>query len=436
MTDTSRHPSSGGIAPRQYGKIVDVRGVLIRVAGLSLQIGERVRITPIDSGRYQEGEVVGLERDHALVMPLEGVMGLSNTCEVEGLGATWARYDARKLLGRAIDGLGRPLDGQPPPEQAAAAMPPSRTSPLERPLIDQHLTTGIRAIDAFLTCGIGQRIGIFAPAGVGKSSLLGALTRNVETDAVVVAMIGERGREVAEFLCSQPPDRRSRILVVASTSERPPAEKIKAADLASNLAVQLRERGMNVLLLFDSLTRFARAVREVGLAVGESPSRGGFPPSVFSRLPLLLEAGGRSRSGSITAFYTILTEDEDASDPVSEEARSLLDGHIQLSSSLANAGHYPAIDLLRSKSRLMSRLASHQHQLHASRCRGWLSSYQEVELLMQMGEYVSGGDIAMDRAIDRHPHLIRFLQQADDYAQSWEQTQEQLDRLCNEAAQT
>lgn len=335
---------------RLHGKIVEAVGTLLRVVGVPVQIGEICRLIPAGGGPVLLGEVVGLQRDEALVMPLGPMTGLSSTTMVEATGAGLSVVHGREALGRVLDGFGRPIDGLPDIGKGSFTVEHEAPNPMTRPVIDSVFVTGVRAIDALLTSGIGQRIGVFAPAGSGKSTLLGMIARGSSADVVVIALIGERGREVAEFLEHNfSPAQRQRTIVVASTSDRPAAERIKAAYVATRLAETLRAEGQQVLLLFDSLTRFARALREIGLAAGEPPTRRGFPPSVFSQLPRLLERSGRDDCGAITAFYSVLAEDDDGSDPVCEEARSLLDGHIILSAELGSAGHFPAIDVLRDR---------------------------------------------------------------------------------------
>lgn len=418
--------------PTLSGRVVEARGVLLRVVGASLRIGERVRLMRPETLEEQAGEVVGFTQDGALVMPLAGLAGLSDITRVEGCGLDWQRLDPLALPGRILDGLGNPLDGGPLPSTTGA---PARSAftpinPMARPLITQPFVTGVRAIDGLLTCGIGQRVGIFATAGGGKSSLMGMIANGAQAETVVIALIGERGREVAEFVHDHLHQRRQRAIVIATTSDRPAAERIRASRLACEIAAGLRSAGQHVLLLFDSLTRYARALREVGLAVGEPPVRRGYPPRVFAELPQLIEMGGLTQEGSVTAFFTVLAEDEDLSDPIVEEARSLLDGHIQLSSRLGGAGHYPAIDILRSKSRLMSRIAHPAHQACAQQIREWLARYEDVELLLQIGEYRRGNDIASDRAIDMNPAIVQFLRQPTTSYARYDETLTVLQALC------
>jgi type III secretion protein N (ATPase) len=284
-----------------------------------------------------------------------------------------------------------------------------------------------------LSCGVGLRIGIFEVAGGGKSTLIGMIANGATVDAIVVALIGERGREVAEFIRDHLSSRRASSVVIASTAARPAAERIKAAELACSVASELRAQGKQVLLLFDSLTRYARALREVGLAVGEPPVRRGYPPRVFAELPRLTEAAGLTREGAVTAFVTVLAEDEEMTDPIAEEARSLLDGHIQLSGRLGGAGHYPAIDVLKSNSRVMTRVTPGQHRDDAARVRGRMSRYQEVELLLQISEYRRGSDPESDLAIDRHKSIERFLRQRHDEYCDWDSTIASLHAICGGA---
>ncbi|CAB3756820.1 FliI/YscN family ATPase [Paraburkholderia solisilvae] len=423
--------------PTLYGRVAEARGVVVRAVGVSLRIGEMVRLVRPDTLDTQMGEVVGFIDDGALVMPLDGLAGLSNITQVHGCGLAWGQFDALDMLGRTVDGLGRPLDGGPAPREASAlqrGMSLASINPLERPVIAQPFVTGVRAIDGLLTCGVGQRVGIFAPAGGGKSTLMGMIANGAQVDAIVVALIGERGREVSEFIHDHLSGRRASAVVVASTSERPAAERLKAAELACAVASGLRASGRRVLLLFDSLTRYARALREVGLAVGEPPVRRGYPPRVFAELPKLIESAGLTREGSVTAFFTVLAEDEDLSDPIAEEARSLLDGHIQLSGKLGGAGHYPAIDILKSKSRVMTRVTDAAHRAEADRVRGWMSRYQELELLLQIGEYQRGSDAASDLAIDRYPEIVRFLRQRHDEHCPVQATRSMLHALCGAPA--
>jgi ATP synthase in type III secretion protein N len=316
------------------------------------------------------------------------------------------------LLGRVLDGLGRPLDGGPAlaPSAPITADPPPA---LERPIIGTSLPTGVRAIDGLLTLGRGQRVGLFAGSGVGKSSLLAQIARQTEAEVFVVALVGERGREVREFLDEGlGPEGRARGVVVVATSDRPALERMRAVDVATRVAESLRDEGKDVLLLVDSVTRFARAAREVGLAAGEPPTRRAFPPSVFAALPRLLERAGLAERGSITALYTVLVEAGDLDEPIADEIRGILDGHIVLDRELASRGHFPAIDVLASLSRLFPKLASSEHQAAAARLRALLAALAEKLDLHAMGAYEPGRDPLFDHALARRDAIDAFLRQA------------------------
>jgi type III secretion protein N (ATPase) len=320
------------------------------------------------------------------------------------------------LLGRVVDALGKPIDGRDMPKiEQWCGIDADSPNPMERSIIDTALPMGVRSIDSMLTVGEGQRLGIFAPAGCGKSTLLSMLCRGSDAEVVVLALIGERGREVREFLEHVlPASARERSVVVVATSDRPALERLKAAATATTIAEYFRDQGRKVLLLVDSLTRFARAVREIALAAGEPMVAGGYPPSLYARLPRLLERAGPAAKGSITAFYTVLMEDK--SDPLAEEVRSILDGHIVLSRKLAEANHYPAIDVLASISRVMTQITEAPHRAGASRLRRLLSAWQEVELLVRVGEYREGQDQEVDDAVRLRGRINEFLQQkVEDY---------------------
>jgi type III secretion protein N (ATPase) len=328
------------------------------------------------------------------------------------------------LLGRVLDGLGNPLDGREAPQTGARypvyADPPN---PMLRRIIDHPLSMGLRAIDGMLTCGEGQRMGIFAAAGGGKSTLLSCLVKGTEADITVLALIGERGREVREFIERDlGPEGMKKAVLVVSTSDRSAMERLKAAYIATAIAEYFRDQGKKVLLLMDSVTRFGRALREIGLAAGEPPTRRGFPPSVFSSLPLLMERAGNSDKGSITALYTVLVEGDDMTEPIADETRSILDGHIVLSRKLASGGHYPAIDILASVSRVMNAVVEKDHKDMAGDMRKILAKYAEMELLVQIGEYKKGADAEVDNALERIRNVNGFLRQGTDERSSFAQT--------------
>jgi type III secretion protein N (ATPase) len=358
--------------------------------------------------------------------------GLSSDAEVElAEHASWIPGGA-PLLGRVLDAFGQPLDGHALPTGTDAQWhgihndPPN---PLQREPIARPFVTGVRAIDGMLTVGEGQRLGVFAMAGGGKSTLLGMLARQAQADVNVIALIGERGREVREFLEDSLGEHGlARSVVVVSTSDRPAMERLRAAQTATAIAEGFRAQGRRVLLMMDSVTRYARALREIGLSVGEPAVRRGFPPSVFAELPRLFERAGNDAHGSITAFYTVLAEDEDGSDPVAEETRSILDGHIVLSRALGQAGHYPAIDVLASASRVFTRVASDEHQQAALRLRALMAKYQDIRFLLQVGEYSAGSDALADQAIAAQPAIDAFLRQRPDEASAWDDTLQALAR--------
>ena len=413
------------------GRVVQVVGTIIRAVVPGVKIGEMCTLkNPWDSWELQ-AEVVGFSREAALLTPLGDIQGVSSTTEVIPSGQVHMVPVGPALLGRVIDGLGRPIDGGPPPMVPAHypvyADPPN---PMTRKVIKSPVSLGLRALDGLLTCGEGQRMGIFAAAGGGKSTLLSSLVKGAAVDVTVLALIGERGREVREFIEHDlGPEGLKKSVLVVSTSDRSSMERLKAAYVATAIAEYFRDQGKSVLLLMDSVTRFGRALREIGLAAGEPPTRRGFPPSVFSSLPRLMERAGNSESGSITALYTVLVEGDDMTEPIADETRSILDGHIVLSRKLASANHYPAIDILASVSRVMNAVTAPEHRKAAARFRSLLAKYQEVEMLVQIGEYKKGADAEADQAIDRINDLNSFLKQGLDERSGFRETVEALAAL-------
>jgi type III secretion protein N (ATPase) len=376
-------------------------------------------------------EVVGFHQQRALLTPLGKLEGISASTEVVPTGEIHSVSVGPGLLGRVLDGLGRPMDGGPPLETTGRypvyADPPN---PMLRRIIDKPLPLGLRVMDGMLTCGEGQRMGIFAAAGGGKSTLLACLVRGNAADVTVLALIGERGREVREFIEKElGPEGMKRAVVVVSTSDRSSMERLKAAYVATAIAEYFRDQGKKVLLLMDSVTRFGRALREIGLAAGEPPTRRGFPPSVFSSLPQLMERAGNSDKGSITALYTVLVEGDDMTEPIADETRSILDGHIILSRKLASANHYPAIDVLASVSRVMNSIVDKEHKKMAQEVRATLAKYAEMELLVQIGEYKPGTDAAADKALARIGRVNDFLKQGLDERSPFEETLRALQAL-------
>ncbi|ARA81132.1 ATP synthase [Pseudomonas amygdali pv. tabaci str. ATCC 11528] len=415
------------------GTLRSIRGVLLRASVAGVGIGELCVLRDPGNGRELSAEVIGFDEDDAILSPIGSMEGLSTRTQIIATGQALGVQVGDALLGRVISPMGEFLDGPAPTATLGMqhyplhAEPPA---PFSRQRIVKPLSLGIRAIDSLLTLGQGQRMGIFGEPGVGKSSLLASIVRNSDADVIVIGLIGERGREVRELLEGQlDATARARTVAVVATSDRPAAERVRAAYVATTLAEYHRDQGRNVLLLMDSLTRFARAQREIGLAVGEPPTRRGYPPSFFSALPRLLERAGPGPQGSITALYTVLTEGDAAMDPVAEETRSILDGHIVLSAELAQRDHFPAIDVLRSRSRLMDHIATAEHRQLASRLRELIARRQEIELLIQVGEYAAGSDPIADEAIARHSPIEAFLRQPPSEHDSLAQTLARLRKV-------
>ena len=412
------------------GKVIQVVGTIVKASVPGVKVGEICILrNPWESLEVQ-AEVVGFTKDAALLTALGPMIGISAETEVIPTRREQMVPVGMNLLGRVLDGLGRPMDLEakgplrPDGYYPVYASPPP---PLERRMITKPISLGIRAIDGLLTCGEGQRMGIFAAAGGGKSTLLASIIRNTEAEVTVLALIGERGREVREFIEKDlGPEGLKKSVLVISTSDRPSMERLKAAHVATSIAESFRDRGMKVLLLMDSVTRFARAQREIGLAAGEPPTRRGFPPSVFSELPKLMERAGNSSKGSITALYTVLVEGDDMTEPIADETRSILDGHIILSRRLAQMNHYPAIDILASISRCQSAIIPNDHKAAASKLRKLLAKYSEVELLLKIGEYKKGSDPETDEAIDKNGAVNAFLRQGLDERPEYDDTIEKL----------
>jgi flagellum-specific ATP synthase len=396
------------------GRLTRMVGLTLEAVGCQAGIGSRCLIINPDGLRI-EAEVVGFSEDRTYLMPCTHIHGLSPNARVLPMGSAHETAVGNKLLGRVLDGSGKPLDGLGPLISDAwrPLMPAHHINPLNRKLITEPLDVGVRAINALLTIGRGQRLGLFAPSGVGKSMLLGMMTRFTNADVTVVGLVGERGREVKEFTDNILGHQgMSRAVVVATPADNPPLMRIHGAMLATTIAEYFRDQGMKVLLLMDSLTRFAQANREIALAIGEPPATKGYPPSVFAKLPQLVERAGNSNNGgSITAFYTVLTEGDDQQDPVADAARAILDGHIILSRDLADAGNYPAIDIEASISRALTEITSQGHQHDIRRFKQLYSTYQQNRDLISVGAYTRGSDARLDEAVDFYPHLMGFIQQ-------------------------
>ena len=406
-------------APTVHGHVVGVRGLSIAVRGVSARVGDLVEIAASTTSLTDTvsvpmiAEVVAVDADVASCLPFGPVDGIGTGDHVTSTGSPLRIAVGPELLGRVLDGLGRPMDGRPLPAGLARvnveSTPPSA---LVRRPVDRGLATGVRAIDTLMPLGRGQRIGIFAGSGVGKSSLLSMITKRTEAQVTVVALIGERGREVREFLDhSLGAEGLRNAIVVVATSDQPPMVRLRAAFVATRIAEWFRDQRQDVLLLMDSVTRLAMAQREVGLSVGEPPATRGYPPSVFAMMPKLLERSGGGEHGSITGIYTVLVEGDDHSEPIADTARSILDGHIVLDRRLATAGHFPSIDVLESVSRVSGAVTDPNQQLVARTARRLLAARQDVKELVEIGAYVSGTNPDADRALQLWPQMQSFLQQ-------------------------
>jgi flagellum-specific ATP synthase len=397
---------------RWTGQVTEVVGLLVESRGPSVAIGDFCEVRTSD-GRSIRTQVIGFRDGHVLSMPLEEIDGLQLGDSLAARSEESRVEVGPGLLGRVIDGFGKPMDDGPAIEvRDTYSLHGTSTNPLHREHITQMLVTGIRAIDALLPCGKGQRIGIFGGSGVGKSTLLGSMSRHNSADITVIAMIGERNREVRAFLENElGPEGRKRSVVVCATSERPAPLRVRACFVALAVAEYFRDQGANVLLVMDSVTRLAMAQREIGLAAGEPPSQKGYTPSVFNLLPKVLERAGNFSRGSITGFFTVLVEGDDFNEPICDAVRGILDGHFILSRQLANQGHYPAIDILHSVSRLTSAIATPAQKEAARKIRGALSAYRDAEDLIQLGAYVAGSSPQLDASIRLRPELLDFLRQ-------------------------
>ncbi|GGX75304.1 FliI/YscN family ATPase [Saccharospirillum salsuginis] len=413
----------------RVGRVAEAYGTLVRATGLVSRIGDLCVLKEPVTGQQLTAEAVGIQGHTTLLTPLGALEGLSTGMEVWPARRSSSIPVGPGLLGRILDAQCQPMDGGPTPEcPATAPLYREAPDPMTRRPVDQPLATGVKAIDATLTTGQGQRVGLFAAAGGGKSTLLGMLARGADADVNVIVLVGERGREVREFIDDNlGSEGLAKSVLIIATSDRPALERARAALVGTAIAEYFRDRGLRVLLLMDSVTRYARALRDVGLAMGEPPTRRGFPPSVFSWLPRLFERAGNNDTGCITGFYTVLVEDADeGDDPIAEEVRSLLDGHIILSRQLAARSHYPAIDVLKSTSRVMNRIASAPHQAAAQRLREWMSKYNEIELLVQIGEYKSGTDALADQAIAAQSNIQSLLRQGVGTLESFDRTRQRL----------
>jgi flagellum-specific ATP synthase len=400
------------------GRVVRTVGLLVESDGPRARVGDLCELQGGPGEQPLTVEVVGFREGRLLTVPLGGTAGIRAGHRIVARGSTAVVPVGEELLGRVVDGLGRPLD-QLGPLRASVSYPlhPAPINPLARDPIVAPLATGVRAVDAMLTCGRGQRVGLFGGSGVGKSTLLGMMARGTAAEIAVIALVGERGREVRGFLEHDlGAEGLKRAVVVVSTSDNPPLMRMRAAYAATSIAEYFRDQGKSVLLMMDSLTRFAMAQREVGLAAGEPPTAKGYPPSVFALLPTLLERAGNLRGrGSITGLYTVLVEGDDTAEPIADSVRAILDGHVVLSRGLAARNHYPAIDVLQSVSRTMPDVTTVEHRLKAGRVRDWMATIKENEDLVSVGAYVPGSNARVDEAFSRRDAIDQFLRQpADD----------------------
>ena len=401
---------AGATTVRATGRVLGVTGLSLRFSLPGVRVGDVVTVKR--RGEPLACEVVGFDRGEAIAMPLGALAGVGPDDDVESTGGPLQVRAGPSLLGRVVDGLGRPFDGGPVIEGELVAVDRDPPAALDRRPVAKPLATGVRVLDGLLTLGEGQRIGLFAGSGVGKSMLLGAVARGAEADVVIVALVGERGREVGEFLeRSLGTEGRKKSVVVVATSDVAALERLRAAQVATAYAEHFRDEGARVLLLVDSVTRFARAQREVGLAAGEPPARRGYPPSVFAMLPRLLERTGQGTRGSITAIYTVLVEGGDMDEPIADEVRGILDGHIVLDRMIAARGRYPAVDVTVSLSRVMDSVVPAEHRDAARRLRALVATFEAKRDLVTLGAYAKGTDKELDEAIARMPRIEAFLRQ-------------------------
>ncbi len=415
------------------GRINKIIGMTVEATGLTCSIGDICKIYLERDGGVVTSEVVGISDNTAYLMPYQEIDGIGYGCKVINTGKKLSVLASNSLVGRAVDALGQPIDNKGPiTEGTSVSIAGTPENPMARPPITDVIELGVKCIDGLLTIGKGQRMGIFAGSGVGKSTLMGMIARNVKADVNVIALVGERGREVVEFMerdLGEEGQKRS-VLVVA-TSDQPALMRLKCAQTATAIAEFFQRQGKDVLLMMDSLTRFAMAQREIGLSTGEAPVARGYTPSIYSALPKLLERSGNFKTGSITGIYTVLSEGDDTNEPISDTVRSIIDGHIVLSRKIASRNHYPAIDVLSSLSRLMSGIASKEQKECAGKLRNMMSIYKENEDLISIGAYKAGNNPELDKAIGHMPKINEFLQQRVEEPCGFDETLELLKRAVN-----
>jgi flagellum-specific ATP synthase len=426
----NRLASRIGDLPRIYrmGRVTRVVGLVIEAAGLEVGLGELCRVTSLSEEKSVLAEVVGFHERGVLLMPLGEIDGLHPGSSVTPMGRSFGADVGPGLLGRVLNGLGHPIDGKGRVDHAVrmplSAEPPH---PLERQIISEPMETGVRAIDGFLTLGKGQRVGIFAGSGVGKSTLLGMIARQAKADVNVIALLGERGREVRDFIeNSLGTEGLARSVIVVATGDQAALVRARGALVATSIAEYFRGQGKEVLLMVDSVTRVAMAWREIGLAVGEPPTTKGYPPSVFAALPRLLERAGTDEHGSITGIYTVLVDGDDFNEPIADASRSILDGHIVLTRKLAGAGHYPSIDILESKSRVRDHVITPEHRAAANAVSRLEAAYREKEDLILVGAYHEGSDRGVDAALKLRPQILEYLQQTPEESTAFDPSRRAL----------
>lgn len=413
----------------EEGKVKNVIGLTIEVQGIKAFIGEVCTI--YNEKNYPINcEVVGFKEQNVILMPLGELVGISPGCKVVPGGRPLSVKCSDELLGKVLDGIGTPLNSEELKQGYMYPLDTEPPDPLNRRRIKEVIPTGVRAIDGFLTCGEGQRIGIFAGSGVGKSTTLGMIAREAKADVNVIALIGERGREVLDFIEKDLGEEgMKKSVIVCATSDKPALVRLKGAFTATAIAEYFRDKGKKVILMMDSVTRFAMAQREIGLAIGEPPATKGYTPSVFAKLPRLMERAGMSQKGSITAFYTVLVDGDDFNEPIADAVRGILDGHIVLSRALAAKNHYPAIDILNSVSRLMSEIVEDEHKKAASIGRDMLATYKESEDLINIGAYVKGTNKKLDLAIQYNDFLEDYLKQGINEKSEFDESIEKLKNI-------
>jgi FliI/YscN family ATPase len=417
---------------RIVGSVQSISGLTIEASDLPLPLGSLCRIKSF-GGRTSTAEVIGFQNDRTLLMPLSTTVGAARGDRIENISTAPRIGCSDQLLGRVVNGFGKPIDGKGSLNiSETRRIDAAAVLPMDRDNIRQPISTSVRAIDGLHTCGLGQRMGIFSGPGVGKSTLLSSIAKNTSADISVIALIGERGREVQEFLhTSLGPSGMKRCVMVVSTSDDPPLLRVRAAKVATTIAEYFRDQGKHVLLLLDSLTRMCQAQRQIGLAAKEPPATKGFPPSVFALIPEILERAGKTHTGSITGFYTVLVEGDDFNEPIPDAVKGITDGHLWLNRRLANRGHFPAIDMIQSISRVRGDVIEPEHSKMARRVLAIWAVYEEIEDLVNIGAYVAGANLEYDLAVQARPRITQFLQQDPNSPTNLDQAKKQLTEVFN-----